>query len=109
MDDGGGRVLHLKCTGFTPSVYLRDELHGTLISSHAISSFFFFKVAYLFLAVLGLSSLLHGLFSSCSELELLSSCSARPSHYDGLCCCGTQALNTQVSVAAVPGLRAQAQ
>ena len=36
-------------------MYLRDELHGTLISSHTISSFFKKKnVAYLFLTVLGL-------------------------------------------------------
>ena len=107
MDDGGGRVLHLKCTGFTPSVYLRDELHGTLISSHAISFVFFLSCLFIF-GCAG-SSLLHGLFSSCSEQELLSSCSARASHCDGLCCCGTQALDTQASVAAVPGLRAQAQ
>ena len=45
---------------------------------------------YLFLVVLSL--LLHGLFSSCSEQGLLSSCGAQASHCSGFSCCRAQAL-----------------
>ena len=57
----------------------------------------------------------HGLFSSCGEGGVRSSCGAQTSHYGGFSC-GAQALGTWVSVAAarrlqesqVPGSSAQA-
>ena len=49
------------------------------------------------------SSLLHGLFSSCSEWGLLSSWGAKASHFTGFSC-GAQALGTQASVAVPCGL-----
>ena len=44
------------------------------------------------------SSLLRGLFSSCSEQGLLSSCGVRASHFGGFSCCRAQALGTWASV-----------
>ena len=38
------------------------------------------------------SSLLCGLFSSCSKWGLLSICGMLPSHYGGFCCCGAGAV-----------------
>ena len=49
------------------------------------------------------SSLLHGLFSSCSEWRLLSSCSARASHCSGFSC-GARAVGAQASVFVARGL-----
>ena len=45
---------------------------------------------YLFLVVLSL--LLHGLFSSCGEQGLLSRCGAQSSYGGGFSCCGARAL-----------------
>ena len=61
--------------------------------------------------------MLHRLFFSCSEHELLSSCSAQASHHSSFSCCGTQALGVWASAVAAPVLsscgswapRAQAQ
>ena len=48
-------------------------------------------------------SLLPGLFSSCDERGLLSSCSAQGSHCSSISCCWAQALGRPASVAAAPG------
>ena len=55
---------------------------------------------YIILLIFGCagSSLLHRLFSSCSEQGLLSSCGVRASHFDGFSCCRAQALGTWASV-----------
>ena len=45
-----------------------------------------------------------GLFSSCGEWRLLSSCSVRGSHYGGFSCCRAQALGAPASVVVVPRL-----
>ena len=57
------------------------------------SSFFFFPF-YNFIFIFGCasSSLLHKLFSSCSDLGLLSSCGVHASRCSGFSCCGTWAL-----------------
>ena len=54
--------------------------------------FFFFFLINLFIFGYTGSSLLCGLFSSCSEQGLLSSCNVSAFHFDGLCCCGAQPL-----------------
>ena len=56
------------------------------------SSFFFLILLYLFILGCSGSSLLQGLFSSCGEQGLLSSCCMRASHCDGFSCCGARAL-----------------
>ena len=53
-----------------------------------ISLLVFFKFIYLFVFGCTGSSLLCGLFSSCGERGLLSSCSVQASHYSGFSCCG---------------------
>ena len=52
--------------------------------------FNFFKSNFYFL--LAGSSLLHGLFSSCGDQRVTSSCRHEFSHCGGLSCCGAQAL-----------------
>ena len=54
--------------------------------------YFFINFIYLFLAVLGGSSLLRRLFSSCGKWGLLSSCSAYNPHCGGFSCCKVQPL-----------------
>ena len=56
-----------------------------------MKSFFFLSV-YEFFGCAGSLLLLHGLFSSCGEQGLLSSCSAQASRCDSFPCCGAQAL-----------------
>ena len=46
---------------------------------------------------------MHGLFSSCGEEGLLSSCDARVSHCSGFFCCRTQAEGVWASVVAAHG------
>ena len=50
------------------------------------------------------SLLLYGLFSSCGELRLLSSCGAQASHCGGFSRCGAEALGAWGSVVVAPGL-----
>ena len=50
------------------------------------------------------SSLPCGLFSSCEEQELLSSCSAYASHCSGFSSCGAQGPGTRTSAVAACGL-----
>ena len=63
-------------------------------SSHSqLKSLEYPKVSY---GCIG-SSLLQGLFSSCSKLELLCSCSAQASHWSGFSCCRAPALEHRFS------------
>ena len=66
------------------------------------------KIIYLFteLFVFGCagSSLMRGLFSSCSECGLLSSCAVWASPCGGFWCCGALGLGTRASVVVAPGL-----
>ena len=50
-----------------------------------------FFINYLLIFGFAGSSLLHGLFSSCSKRGLLSSCNAWASHCSGFCYCGARA------------------
>ena len=59
----------------------------------ATGAFFFFKLIYLFLAVLGLRFCARA-FSSCGKRGSLHR-GARASHYHGLSCCGAQAPDAQ--------------
>ena len=61
-------------------------------------------MCFLFFGCAG-SSLLHGLFSSCGEWELLSSCITQVSHCGGRSYCGEQALGHVGSAVAVPRLQ----
>ena len=70
---------------------------GRLISS--LESFFFPSV----FGRVG-SLLLRGLFSSCGELVLLSSCGVQASHCIGFSCCGAWVLGAQTSVVVGPRL-----
>ena len=70
---------------------------GRLISS--LESFFFPSV----FGRVG-SLLLRGLFSSCGELVLLSSCGVQASHCSGFSCCGAWVLGAQTSVVVGPRL-----
>ena len=69
------------------------------------------KVFFYFIFGHSGSSLLWGLFFSCSRQGLLSSCSIQASHCSGFSCCGAQVLGStgfncchMGSVVAVPGL-----
>ena len=53
---------------------------------------YFFLIIILFTFICAESLLLYQLFSSCSEWDLLSSCSARGSHWGGFACYGAQDL-----------------
>ena len=64
---------------------------------------FFKKIIYLFVFDCTWTWLLRGLFSSCGEQGLLSSCGVQASHCGGLSCCGAWA-----SVVGHVGSRAQA-
>ena len=70
---------------------------------------FFFQICYLLIFGYAGSSLLCGLFSSCREQGLLSSCGAQASHCRSFSCCEAQALGRTNSVAQRPGSRAQVQ
>ena len=65
------------------------------------------KNDFIYLLIFGCagSLLLCGLFSSCGEQGLLSSCSTRASHCSGFSCCGAQALQCAGSVTVAHGLR----
>ena len=57
-----------------------------------VSLIFFFKVTvFLFCFFCAVSALLNGLFPSCGEWGLLSSCHEGASHCSGSSCCGVQA------------------
>ena len=70
---------------------------------------FFFPIVFIYLVIFGCagSSLLHDLFSSCSEWGLLSHCSAQ-THCSSFSCCGAWALGCAGSAGMVPGPGAQA-
>ena len=78
-----------------------DFLH--LISTLIYFCLFVFKVLFICLSftVLGLCHCMG--FSSCGELELLSSCRVWTAHCSGLSCCSSQALGAG-SVAVARGL-----
>jgi len=65
---------------------------------------FSFKYVYLFIGWVG-SLLLYGLFSSCRELRLLSSCGTWALHCGDFSCCRAQALGTQASAVVAHGLQ----
>ena len=69
----------------------------------------FFKNRFIYLFGRAGSWLLCGLFSSCGEWGLLSSCGARASHRGGFSCCREWALGVWASVAVALGSGAQAQ
>ena len=73
--------------------------------SFLISIFVFF-LTFIYVLIFGCagSSLLLGLFSSCREWGLLSSCCVQASHCSGLSCCGAQALERAGSVVVASGL-----
>ena len=95
------------------SFYMEISFRDLVSSSLKI----IFKILFidLLLAVLGLCC--SGLFSSCGERGLLSSCSAQPSLCSGFSCCGAQAsgyagfssCGTWAQQLQLPGSRAQAQ
>ena len=65
----------------------------------------YFKIIYLFTGSAG-SSLLHGLFSSCGEQGLLSSCNASPCcRAEAPRCMGFSSCGHADSVIVVPGLQ----
>ena len=65
---------------------------------------FSFKYKFIYLLAVG-SLLLYGLFSSCRELGLLSSCGTWALHCGGFSCCIAQALGTQASAVVAHGLQ----
>ena len=62
-----------------------------IVKMPGVGLFFFFLIIYLFVFDCTRTWLLCGLFSSCGELGLLSSCGVRASHCGGFSCCGTWA------------------
>ena len=60
--------------------------------SLTVALFFFPFYNFIFIFGCASSSLLHKLFSSCSDLGLLSSCGVQASRCSGFSCCGTWAL-----------------
>ena len=68
-----------------------------------VQSFFFNFFFFFFFFGSVWSSLLHGLFSSCSEHGLLSSCGTQASHCSGSSC-GAGFLGTRASVIVARGL-----
>ena len=86
--------LHLGLPDVTPARLCHPGLLFLVLESLSFPcSLFFFlkKIIYLFIGCAG-SLLLRGLFSSCSEWELFSSCGVLLSHYDDFSCCGVWAL-----------------
>ena len=65
---------------------------GSLSQPHLFDKHHLFKKFFYIFKIFAYtgSSLLHRLFSSCSEQESLSSCAVRASHSSGLSHCGTQ-------------------
>ena len=67
---------------------------------------FYIEKIFIYFGCAG-SSLLHGLFSSCSEQGLLSGCSVWVSHCGGFSCCSTWALGGRAQWLGHMGLVAQ--
>lgn len=84
------------------SLWLRDYV-GRYYKEQIIPNFHPF-LQTLFIIDRAESSLLLGLFSSCGEWRLLSSCGVQASHCGGLPHCGAQSLGVWASVVVVPGL-----
>ena len=76
------------------------NMWGLVFKIHLLICVFFNCQVFWFTFGCAGSSLLHGLFSSCGEWGLCSSCSAGVSHCDGFFCCAAQALGVWASVVA---------
>ena len=80
-----------------------QEVSGPRKLSLIPSSSSFFKIIYLFLAMVGFCCCMQP-FSSCGERGLLSSCRTRASHCSGFSCCRAQALGAQAQQLCLSGL-----
>ena len=69
-------------------------LYNHPMKTWRIKKNFFSNTLFVYFGCAG-SSLMHGLFSSCSELGLLFSCDAWAYHRGGFSCCGAAPLNSR--------------
>ena len=72
-------------------VFACEMVFNIIVKMPGVGLFFFFLIIYLFVFDCTRTWLLCGLFSSCGEQGLLSSCGVRASHCGGFSCCGTWA------------------